>query len=139
MTEIQKYLKSGVEFTPAVVGFLVKDSKVCLGQRLKVSLGLGENIISGIGGKVGDNPEIKNESHNEALVREFKEEVAVTPINYKEFGEIRFIFPHQPKWNQTVRVYRISSWLGEPRETEVIRPIWFRVYQSIQLKYLVIF
>ncbi|GIW62871.1 MAG: hypothetical protein KatS3mg090_0697 [Patescibacteria group bacterium] len=38
--------------TLAVVGYLVKKDEVFLGIRKKVSLGLGKNLISGIGGKL---------------------------------------------------------------------------------------
>jgi len=129
MIEISKFLESDAEFTPAVVGFLVKDNQVCLGLRKKVSFGLGENLISGIGGKIGDSPEIKDETPPQALVREFLEEVEVTPESFEDLGQVQFIFPHKPKWNQIVRVYRISSWLGELKETEVIKPMWFEENQ----------
>lgn len=123
--EIQEYLDSGVKFTPAVVGFLIKDNKILLGLRKKVSLGLGENLISGIGGKIGDKLEIKNENASEALIREFKEEIKITPKKFEDFGEVSFIFPHNPKWNQKVKIFLIYSWTGKESETEAIKPMWF--------------
>lgn len=125
MTLLTNYLKQKIEFTPAVVGFLVKANQVLLGQRLKVSFNFGKDLISGIGGKIGDTLETKSESPAQALVREFQEEIKITPIVYDNLGQIQFIFPHKPKWSQAVQVYRISSWFGEPQETDVIKPLWF--------------
>lgn len=125
MTKIIDYLKEGVEFVPAVVGFMVRDNQVLLGLRKKVSLGLGENLISGIGGKVGDHPEFAKENPDQALVREFQEEVGVTPTVFEKCGRVRFIFPDKPKWSQEVDIYRITKWQGVPRETESISPVWF--------------
>ncbi len=51
-----------VTFTPSVVGYLREGGRVCLGVRKKVSLGLGENLVAGIGGRVGDTPEVKSET-----------------------------------------------------------------------------
>lgn len=134
MTKISQYLNSDLVFTPAVVGYLIKDDQVLLGLRKKVSFGLGENLISGIGGKIGDSADIKNETPSQALVREFKEEINVTPTVYQDLGQVRFIFPHQPKWHQLVRIYQITSWLGEPVETPVIKPLWFPQSELPQTK-----
>ncbi len=113
--------------TLAVVGFLFDGEDVILGLRKKVSFGLGENLISGIGGKVGDIKGLENESLEDALIREFKEEVKVVPKEFKEIGKIKFIFPKKPKWNQLVHAYLITQCEGEPQETEVIKPLSFKV------------
>lgn len=52
MSEIDKYLNQVETLMKVVVGYPVKETRVLLGLRKKVSLGLGENLISGIGGKV---------------------------------------------------------------------------------------
>jgi len=116
---------SDIVFTPAVVCYLTDGSKVLLGLRKRVSFGLGENLISGIGGKVGDKPEYRNETPLEALRREVLEEIGVTIGNTTERGKVRFIFPHKPKWNQEVTVYVVETWVGDPFETEDIKPMWF--------------
>lgn len=92
-----------------------------------ISFGLGENLIAGIGGKVGDNPEIQNETSKDALVRECREEIGISIKTFEEMGQVRFIFPHKPKWNQVVKVYIVSEWEGTPQETEVIKPLWYSV------------
>lgn len=127
MTGIEKYLENDPQFTPAVVGFLVKDNKVLLGQRLKVSLGLGLNLIAGIGGKVGDEPGCEHESVEEALVREFQEEIKVTPVSWENMGRVRFIWTHKPKRNQDVSIFLIKEWTGDPQITEAIDPSWYDI------------
>lgn len=125
MKDIDYYLKEPLEYLTAVVGYLVFENKVLLGLRKKVSLGLGENLISGIGGKVGDEEAFSGESLEEALIREFKEEIGVEIKEFKKVGKVKFIFPHKPKWNQDVAIFTISSWEKDPQETEAIKPLWF--------------
>src|SRR5690242_6062547 len=117
MATITEHLESGTQFVPSVVGFLISGDQILLGLRKKVSLGLGANLISGIGGKVGDTEDIADETHEEALIREFAEEIDVRVENYHKVGRVRFIFPAKPKWQQDVTIYVIDEWTGEPQET----------------------
>lgn len=127
MSLIKEYLNTNITFAPAIVCFLKRGDEVLLGLRKRVSSGLGQDIVSGIGGKVGDHEEFKNESHEDALVREVQEEIGVEIKGYVEMGRVRFIWPHNPNWRQDVKIYIVSSWEGEPIETEVIKPLWFPV------------
>lgn len=127
MSEIQIRLKQGVVFVPAVVCYFKKGNKVLLGLRKKVSLGLGENLIAGIGGKVGDHPEFQNETPEEALIREVQEEIGVTVKSFIKMGRVRFIYPDRPKWQQDVQVYVVEDWDGVPQETDAMQPLWFDV------------
>ena len=127
MNKIKAHLASGINFTPAVVCYLIKGDKVILGFRKRVSLGLGENLISGIGGKVGDKEELANETLEEALRREVLEEIGVSITSFRKMGRLRFIHPHKPKWNQDVIAYVIDSWDGEPQETDDINPMEFEI------------
>ncbi len=120
MTEIQKYLETCPILTPVVSGYPLEGSKVLLGLRKKVSFGLGENLISGIGGKLEEG-----EAPDEALIREFIEEVTVKPSIFRHMGQVIFLFPHKEKWNQICDIYLIDEWEGEPLETEAINPLWF--------------
>jgi len=95
MKKIDKFLTS-VTFTPAVVGYLRDGGRVCLGVRKKVSSGLGENLIAGIGGKVGDSLEIQNETSDKAMDREVSEEIGVKVLEKQQMGRVRFIFSHKP-------------------------------------------
>ena len=122
---MQDYIKTNPQLTSAVVCYLVKKGKVILGLRKRVSFGLGENLISGIGGKVGDVPGLENETFEEALFREVKEEINVEITSYKKVGEIKFLFPNKTKWNQFVIAYLVFDWIGEPQESESIKPMTF--------------
>ncbi len=124
-----EYFDKNVTFGRAVVGYLLSDGQVILGLRKKVSMGLGENLISGIGGKVGDIQGLESESDDEALLREVQEEIDVTITSFKKVGEITFLFPNKPKWNQFVVAYIVNSWSGIPKETETIKPVTFSLNQ----------
>lgn len=129
--ELEKYLGE-VTFTEAVVGYLRRADKICLGVRKKVSLGLGENLIAGIGGKVGDIPGMEGETMEEAMDREMVEEVGVKIVAKRRLGRARFMFAHKPrdsKWNQSVTIYEITKWKEIPIETESTMPIWFDIDQ----------
>jgi 8-oxo-dGTP diphosphatase len=129
MDNIESLLES-ITLTKAVEGFLSDGKHVCLGLRKRVSSGLGENLMAGIGGKIGDQPEFADESPGEAIDREVREEIDVTVLEKHELGRVRFIFTHKPpdsSWNQDVIVYLITKWQGEPCETESTRPEWVNI------------
>lgn len=128
MDSIDKYIaEHKLSLTKAVVAYLIKDNNVILGLRKKVMHGLGENIISGIGGKVGDIEGLEGETFEEALSRELKEEIDVEVRDFLKIGEITCIYPNKPNWNQYIEAYLVSDWDGEPRETEYIRPLEFSI------------
>jgi 8-oxo-dGTP pyrophosphatase MutT (NUDIX family) len=124
---LSDYLLSEPKYVQAVVGYLIRDDKVLLGLRKKVSLGMGQGVLSGIGGKVGDTPELRGETNEEALVREILEEVAIGIFSYRLLGHVRFLNPSKPEWNQEVFAYTVDTWGGNPVETEVIKPMWFDI------------
>lgn len=129
MEEIDTLLAT-VTLTSAVVGFLKDGNRVCLGIRKRVSSGLGENLIAGIGGKVGDSLALQHESSDDAMDREASEEIGVKVLEKQRMGRVRFIFSHKPpdsKWNQDVSIYSITKWEGVPSETESIKPMWFEM------------
>jgi 8-oxo-dGTP diphosphatase len=121
MSALQDYLQKKPLYQPAVVGYLVDGDRVLLGLRKKVFLGLGENLIAGIGGKVEPG-----ETKDQALKREILEEINVKVSSFAEMGSVRFIFPHKPSWQQEVTIYLINQWEGKPQETEPIKPEWFK-------------
>lgn len=119
---------------PAVVCYLLKDDQILLGLRKRVSFGLGENLISGIGGKIElDNDLYEKgevslqETADEALIRELQEEIDITPTKFTNIGRVRFIFPAKPKWNQDIVVYTCTEWQGTPSESEEIAPTWYQI------------
>ena len=110
------------QYTNAVVGFVVKDNKVLLGLRKKVSNDLGKNLYAGIGGKVESN-----ESFDDALVREFREEVMISPTKFDEVGTVIFTWLGTSKWNLFTKVYKIDEYEGKIGETNPIKPEWFSI------------
>ena len=129
MDKIDNFLDA-ITLTKAVEGFLTDGKRVCLGLRKRVSSGLGENLIAGIGGKIGDLAEYINESPGEAMDREVREEIEVSVLEKHELGRVRFIFSHKPpdsQWNQDVIIYLITKWKGEPVETESTKPEWYKI------------
>jgi len=124
MSRIEELLAGSVKFVPAVVCFLRRGNQVLLGRRIKVSRNLGTNLLAGIGGKVGDLPEYRDETPEEAVAREVAEEIKVTITTYRAMGRVRFIYPHKPDWNQDVTIYIATEWQGEPEETETTEPLW---------------
>jgi 8-oxo-dGTP diphosphatase len=122
MEKFDAYLQSQPDFVfvRSVVGYCQKNDQVLLGVRKKVSFGLGKQLIAGIGGKVEPN-----ETDAMALEREILEEVGIKITAYREMGQVSYLFPHKPKWSQSVRIFVVDAWDGEPQETDVIQPIWF--------------
>lgn len=113
-------------FIPAVVGFPIRDDEVLLMRRKSTQMGLGEGLVSGIGGKVGDLDEFPNETSTEALIREMAEEIGITPVEFSEVGRVRFVWTHKSTWNMDVKIYLVTLWNGDPRETDVAEPFWFK-------------
>jgi 8-oxo-dGTP pyrophosphatase MutT (NUDIX family) len=100
----------------------VKGNKILLGMKKK---GFGEGNYNGFGGKLEQNEEIE-----EAVIRELREEVGLitTHNELKKAGEVTFFFPTVPEdknWNQTVHIFFIEKWTGNPEETEEMKPEWF--------------
>ena len=86
--------------------------------------GFGAGNWNGAGGKVDDKLE---ETIEEALVRETKEEVGVEVKDFYKVGEIEFIFPEKTAWDQLVHVYLAKDWVGKPQESDEMRPRWFTI------------
>jgi len=120
MQSLKNWLEHEPDYTEAVVGFLLREDEVLLGLRKKVSNDLGKNNYAGIGGKLEQGEDLDG-----CLRREIEEEIGVQATEYRSTGNVRFINPHNPKWNMRVEIYVITDWEGEPIETEVIKPVWF--------------
>lgn len=127
--ELREYADKAT-YRRAVVGFVMKGSLVLLGQRIQVTDGLGQDLRSGYGGKVGDSPRTWDETCREAMVRELLEETGRTHVligDLIDMGRVRFLFPHKPNWQQDVTIYLIKKYRGEPVETESMRPCWYHI------------
>lgn len=98
--------------------FLTKEDEILLAMKKR---GFGQGKWNGVGGK---------QQHNETIIqtaiRETQEEICVTPINITEKATLNFYFPHHPDWNQQVLVYTCQQWRGTPKETEEMKPKWYK-------------
>ncbi len=106
----------------ATLCFIFRDNPtpgILLGYKKR---GFGMGKFDGFGGKLHDG-----EAIHEAAIRELKEEssIIVDPPNLLPFGEITFIFPNKPSWDQEVHLFSAQRWYGTPTESEEMRPEWF--------------
>ena len=101
----------------AVLGYLIKNDKIMLIYKKR---GIGDNQYNGVGGRVDPG-----ETYEEALIREFGEEVGMIPLKFEERGELTFY--NVKKKFIVVRVYIITEWEGEPKETEEAKAKWFDI------------
>lgn len=117
-----KNFKKKAEFTlrQTTLCFLVRDDEILLGMKKR---GFGKGKWNGIGGKL--NP---SETIEQAAIREAKEEIGII-IKEKDLelkAIMDFYFPHSPEWSQQVTVYFTNNWIGNPVETEEMKPKWFK-------------
>lgn len=108
----------------ATLLFLVKKSEgritdICLAMKKR---GFGAGRWNGAGGKVKEG-----ESIEEAVLRETEEEICVKAKNISKVAELFFTFSHNHPWDQVVHAYFCLEWEGEPKESEEMRPEWFKV------------
>lgn len=127
MNEIAHYLSDGLELIPAVLGYPIINQEVLLGERREASNNFGIGKVTGIGGKIEITNGTPTETAEQCLVREFKEEVDITPTKYTRLGRVRYIFPSKPKWSMDVAIFTIQDWDGVPAAIEKIIPLWFPV------------
>ncbi len=86
--------------------------------------GFGAGKWNGVGGKF--EPEKGDKNIVDTLLREVKEEIGVKLKEFKKVGFLRFYFPYKEEWNQDVHIFLAKSWEGEPKESEEMKPKWFR-------------
>eukprot|EP00963_Diacronema_lutheri_P010329 scaffold1019_cov338-Pavlova_lutheri.AAC.6 len=91
-------------------------NRVLLGMKKR---GFGTGYWNGFGGKVEPEEGIRQAAH-----RELREEAEVDVRTMEVVGEITFVFNDQPvPWR--VHVFQGKDLIGEPNETEEMRPRWF--------------
>lgn len=99
---------------------IIKNNKILLPRKKR---GFGEGLFNGVGGKVKENETIK-----EAMIRETKEEINVTPVNVEEYGFTEFYEFYKGcriKINMTTFV--ATDYIGSITESEEMEPFWFDV------------
>ena len=102
----------------ATLCFLVRDDEVLLALKKR---GFGKGRWNGVGGK--SNP---NENIEETAIRETQEEIGVIPKDIEKRAILSFYFPYNPEWNQQVIVYFSTNWNGIPKETDEMKPKWYK-------------
>ncbi|MDD5606499.1 MAG: 8-oxo-dGTP diphosphatase [Candidatus Pacebacteria bacterium] len=92
--------------------------KILLGMKKR---GFGAGRWNGFGGKLE-----KGESIEQAAKRETKEEIGIEIKNLNKVGIIDFQVKDDPEILQ-VHIFRSEEFLGEPTETEEMKPQWFHI------------
>ncbi len=109
----------------------MKQSTLCLilDGKGKVLLGLkkrgfAKGKIDGFGGKLKEGETIE-----QAAVRELEEEAFVKASLdcLEKVGELAFEWPAKQEWNQLMHVFLVRDWVGEPRESEEMKPEWHSI------------
>jgi 8-oxo-dGTP diphosphatase/2-hydroxy-dATP diphosphatase len=83
--------------------------------------GFGAGRWNGFGGKVA-----AGESIEEAAAREIREEAGIEIGELDKRGVMEFEFQGNPEILQ-VHIFKANEFLGEPIETEEMKPQWFHV------------
>lgn len=98
---------------------LLKDNQVLLAMKKR---GFGVGFWNGVGGKVTEGETIE-----QAAIRETQEEIGVTPLSLNKVIAVDFTFPTKPEWTQTMHVFIVDKWEGDPSESEEMAPQWFDI------------
>ena len=97
---------------------IIKNNKIMLARKKR---GFGEGKFNGVGGKIKED-----ESPYDAAIRECQEEVGVTPLNIRKYGEIEFIEPYKgERENVIFHLYLTDEYDGELKASDEMEPHWF--------------
>lgn len=93
-------------------------NKVLLAQKKR---GFAQGTFNGIGGK-----QDKDESIEQAMIRETQEEIGVTPTVYEQVGLINFdVWYKGERSDLNLNIFTCAKFDGEIIETEEMAPQWF--------------
>ncbi|MDD3341675.1 MAG: 8-oxo-dGTP diphosphatase [Bacilli bacterium] len=99
---------------------LKRNNEILLAMK-KGGFGIGK--YNGVGGKIE-----KNETPEAAMIREAKEEILVTPTQYKKVGLVEFDEYYKGKQqNLLFHLYMVYDWQGIPTESDEMNPKWFPI------------
>jgi 8-oxo-dGTP diphosphatase/2-hydroxy-dATP diphosphatase len=94
------------------------DTRVLLGMKKR---GFGQGLWNGFGGKVQ-----VGESLRDAALRELREEAGIEASDIRKRGTLLFDIATEPELLE-VHVFSASGFVGEPAESDEMRPEWFRL------------
>lgn len=110
------------EVQQATLCFLIDGDRILLAMKKR---GFGVGLWNGVGGKVHPG-----ESMPMAVRREASEEIEIHIVEAEKVALLHFYFPDDPRkkdWNQDVHVFLVKKWLGKPKESEEMKPSWFKI------------
>ena len=94
--------------------FVIHEGQILLIHKKR---GLGKGKITGPGGRLEPGESLK-----ECALREVQEELAITPTNLVEQGELLFQF--SDGYALHVTVFRANGFRGKPTESDEAKPLW---------------
>lgn len=101
---------------------VIKDGQILLARKKR---GFGVGKYNGAGGKLEPG-----ETVEQAMLRETREEIGITPTAYRQVGVVNFdqYIKGEPTMI-TTHIYTASAYQGTPQESEEMRPEWFALDQ----------
>ena len=106
----------------ATLCFLIKNDNAILLAFKKKGFGVGK--WNGVGGKLDLR---KDKNIFDTAIREMKEESGVKIKDIEKVAILNFYFPYRKEWDQEVHVFISRNWEGEPKESEEMKPKWFKI------------
>jgi len=110
----------------ATLCFLIKnDKEILLAMKKK---GFGQGKWNGVGGKLDFDRGDKDIF--DTAIREMKEEIGVEIKRPEQMAVLSFFYPYllnsdEREWQ--THVFFVKEWEGEPKESEEMRPKWFKI------------
>lgn len=102
------------------LAYFIDGDKILLPLKKKK---IGEGKHNGVGGKLE-----KNETHEQAMIRECIEEIGLKPLEYDYVGEVTFNqIMDGERGLAVVHVYICKKWSGSLIETGEMKPFWFDI------------
>ena len=112
----------------ATLCFLIRggqgDKELLLAMKKK---GFGQGRWNGVGGRFVVN---KDKNIFNTVIRELKEEIGVEVKNIERVAILNFYHPYLPDIREKawqVHAFFARSWEGEPKESEEMKPKWFKI------------
>lgn len=121
MNRIKEYEQGLTEpLMQATILLLIRGDEVLLAMK-KRDFGVGK--WNGVGGKPDPGPVAD-------LAIALEEEIGIKATDLIQVAVMNFYHLLSEKnWNQQVIVYKTDRWIGEPTETEEMKPQWFKISQ----------